>query len=323
MGETQVQILVAHISTPCSLGCIIHRNHCIIQFTQHHIWFIYKRNPSKSHNNRYYHTPILFWRQEPRPPWTPPPHLLPPLWFRGVCVACQVFISELWHLNQDCDPRAKQRLRCPSGHHNCCQPLCLNGASAEVFGAKTSWESLWHPANTEWTQSYVDWKEQCILVGGHASSVPSAQAAFWPWLYVHGLSVAAGSLTCPGCSSATSLAHAAPDWRSARVRFNETEATPKAGRSVLTSEHLCHMHRVWWELKLPQNSPSSCNYSNSWFVITQIIWLPETIWISVSVWSEMLCMRIQGCLCVFNDAFFFFPFPYIDNTITEISLNWL
>lgn len=88
------------------------------------------------------------------------------------------------------------------------------------------------------------WKEQCILVGGHASSVPSAQAVFWPRLDVHGLSVAAGSLTCPGCSSATSLAHAAPDWRSARVRFNETEATPKAGRSVLTSEHLCHMHRV-------------------------------------------------------------------------------
>lgn len=43
------------------------------------------------------------------------PHLLPSLWFWGVCVACQVFISELWHLNQDSDLRPNSASGVPQG----------------------------------------------------------------------------------------------------------------------------------------------------------------------------------------------------------------
>lgn len=53
---------------------------------------------------------------------------------------------------------------------------------------------------------------------------------------------AAGSLTYPP-GMPHRLARPASGWRSARAEFNETEATPKAGMSVLTSQHLCHSAR--------------------------------------------------------------------------------
>lgn len=65
---------------------------------------------------------------------------------------------------------------------------------------------------------------------------------------------AAGSLTYPGWR-ATSLAQTEPDWRSASMKFNETEATPKAGISVLTSEHLCHDVSVMRAKSCPKTAP--------------------------------------------------------------------
>lgn len=163
------------------------------------------------------------WRL--RPVWT----LVASVGFRCLC-STPGRISELWHLNWGSDLGPNSTSGVPQG---------TTAAVSTMQDVKMSGEPLWHVAKTEGIQWQVVWKPSLGVPWlGLRSGMLVAQPIFWP-RFDDFMVWAAGSLTYPGWR-ATSLAQTEPDWRSARVRFNETEATPKAGIFVLTSEHLCH-----------------------------------------------------------------------------------
>lgn len=184
--------------------------------------------------------------------------------FWGVCVACQV-------LSQSCDTWTKTltwgqtappvSLRAP---HLLSVPL----QKKLLKYVKTSWESRGHFGKTEGIQWHVDWKPSLvlsILVGvtqRHAGCTSHLLAKTWcSWSERQAVSP-----TLVGVPQA---------WH----RLNQTGGQPDRGLMRLkphqrleylsSLQSTCATLSAWWELKLPQNSPSSCNYSNSWFVITQ------------------------------------------------------
>lgn len=151
------------------------------------------------------------------------------------------FISELWHLNQDSDLGPNSPSGVPQGtttavssvfEQHLCRNNCWKMSSKDIF--LTFSNNRWNP---------LDWKPSLVVeylgqvTGQRAKCTSHLLAKTWcSWSQR-----AAGSLTCPGLRSHKPGTNwTTPDWRSARVSFNETEATPKAGISVLTSEHLCH-----------------------------------------------------------------------------------
>lgn len=96
---------------------------------------------------------------------------------------------------------------------------------------------------------------------GLRSSVPSTRAIFWPRLDVHGLSelqvVSPALVVVPQAWHRLHQTGGQPEWGLMRLKPHQRLAYLSSLQST------CATLSVWWELKLPQNSPSSCNYSNS------------------------------------------------------------
>lgn len=186
-----------------------------------------------------------------------------PLWFWGICVACRAVTPKprLW-------PRAKTA---PPVSPRASQPLsalCLNSTSAEATAetclTHTSWESEWHLAKTEGILWYVDWRPSLVVehfgwefTRRRAKCTSHLLAKTWcSWSQW-----AAGSLTCSGCG-ATSLAQTEQHQTGGQPEWGLMRLKPHQRLAYLSSlQSTCATTPAWWELKLPQNSPSSCNYS--------------------------------------------------------------
>lgn len=197
------------------------------------------------------------------------PHLLQSLWFWGVCVACQV-------LSQSCDTWTKiltcgqtappVSLRAPQ----LLSALCLNSTSAETAAeiclVKTSWESLWHLAKTEGILWYVDGKPSLVveyLGWGYTAACQVHKPSFGQDLMFSERQVVSPALVAvPQAWRRLNQTGGQPEWGLMRLKPHQRLAYLSSLQST------CATLSVWWELKLPQNSPSSCNYSNSCFVIT-------------------------------------------------------
>lgn len=150
------------------------------------------------------------------------------------------------------------------------------------------------------TGSRISWS-------GLHSSVPSAQTIFWPRLDIHSLSerqvVSPALVAVPQAWHRLNQTGGQPVWGLMRLKPHQRLGNLSSLQST------CATLSVWWELKLRHNSPSSCNYSNSWFVITQIICLPETFEIPVFVWMDGSFMCDGAMQFLINN--------------TNILLNWL
>lgn len=98
-----------------------------------------------------------------------------------------------------------------------------------------------------------------VFWSGLHSSVPSAKATFWPRVDVHGLGEWQG--VSPVLAVVPQAWHRLHNTR-LEVSQREVQWKPHQRLAYLSSlQSTCATLSVWWELKLHQNSPSSCNYS--------------------------------------------------------------
>lgn len=155
------------------------------------------------------------------------------------------FVVFVWHARfylrpvtpkPSIQPGAKRCLQCPPGHHT----AAVSSVFEQHFCRDILRISMTCSRGDMWTENHHGQKRIFVRVTQLSAKCTSRLLAKTWCLWSQW---AAGSLTCPGCG-ATSLAQCTDtttlDWRSARLRFNETKATPKAGISVLTSAQLCH-----------------------------------------------------------------------------------
>lgn len=188
------------------------------------------------------------------------------------------FEALMWHarfVSQSCDTWTKTltwgqtvppvSLRAPQ----LLSALCLNSISTKN-SQERHLENLWHLTKTGEIQLYIALKPSLgeESLGWGCSVVPSAQAIFWLRLDVRCLGerqvVSPALAAVPRAWHGLKQTGGQPEWALMRLK-------PHQRLPYLSSLHsTCATLSAWWEPKLPQNSPSSCNYSNSWFVITQI-----------------------------------------------------
>lgn len=219
-GRNSSSFPVSHISTPCSLGCIIH--HISPLFISLSITFCHLLEPHKvsiiiiiviiiviiiiKHTS-------IFGREDWGPYGLLLPHLLPSLWFFLRCLCGMPgFISELWHLNQDSDLGPNSTSGVPQGTTSAVSTTAEEAAEIckDILRiSKTFWENRGNSVTcrlkTFTGTEYLGWSyaAACRL---HKPSF-GQDLMFMVW--------AAGSLTYPGWR-ATGLAQTEPDWRSAR-----------------------------------------------------------------------------------------------------------
>lgn len=191
-GRNSSSFPVSHISTPCSLGCIIH--HISPLFISLSITFCHLLEPHKvsiiiiiviiiviiiiKHTS-------IFGCEDWGPYGLLLPHLLPSLWVFLRCLCGMPgFISELWHLNQDSDLGPNSTSGVPQGTTSAVSTTAEEAAEIckDILRiSKTFWENRGNSVTENLHWYWVSWLEL-------RSGVPVAQAIFWPRLDVHGLS---------------------------------------------------------------------------------------------------------------------------------------